>query len=134
MPREKHIGTPAEVQAKKDLLMNKGIRPNAEAIARIGVDGDIAVLVVNPMGGTKRLAQALGWTPKRPVLRLARSRMEALANADAVTASWVRRPRPDTLRIFVLMEHGTLLVNFEPNRGYYIEPGSSEIELERNAN
>jgi hypothetical protein len=43
---------------------------------------------------------------------------------DEVTANWIQSIRAG--RILAIFHDGTLLVNFDRNRGYSVEPGSTD--------
>lgn len=107
-------------------LLKKGVHPHTDALAQIAVDGDVAVVVFEPAAPAKEAARKLGWDGKSPVFRLPSSKHAELGKADHVTAAWLQRRDEGVSRMFVIMHEGTLLVNFAPERGYWVESGSTD--------
>lgn len=109
-------------------VLQAAIHPNADAIAEIALDGDIAVVyheVRVDTGLARSFYEALGgrgW----PVVRLARRRADRLfATADERLRRWALTPhRSNDAKIFVVVRDGNLLVNYAPDAGYSLEPSS----------
>jgi hypothetical protein len=75
----------------------------------------------------------VGWDGKSPVFALSdvRTRKQAADSeeqGDDVTVRWFRSNRQG--RIYVCAHMGTYLLNADPKKGFYIEPGSSTAEFE----
>jgi hypothetical protein len=116
----------ASSEAFMGRLIDEGIRPHAEQIASIIVDGrGIAVVVYELRVNWHEAARMMGWDGEASIFRLTRKAARRLATLDAVTARWVNSKRPG--RILVLSgEGGTLLLNFTDGVGFSIEPGSTD--------
>ncbi len=104
-------------------LLEHGIKPHAEDVAAIVLDGGIAVVAFEP--GVEALAflEAMGWKG-RPVFRLPIETKRALERTDDVTRGWCRR-KGGPARLFVVAHEGTLLLNHDHN-GFYLEERSSD--------
>lgn len=108
-------------------ILDLGIKPNATEIGRIALKGQIACLVYDPEGEQSMQAlNALGWDKRAEVFALSKKAAKQLATADNATKAWVERKSGG--RIFVVAHRGTLLVNFEPGKGYWLEDGSTNAE------
>ena len=106
-------------------LLREVLVPQAEKLD----GGDIAVVVFEPGNACQRAARAAGWDGKSSVFSMPRPFRERLIeNADTVTATWLAGRRPGVVRMFVFLQEGTLLINWSPGTGYYIEPGSLDSE------
>ena len=110
--------------------IHDAIRIHGETLARIAIDGGVAIVVVDPIGRARKAAQIAGWNGTSPSLwRMDNSfRKQLIKNSDAVTAAWLSGQRPYHARIFVFMERGTLLVNHTPTTGFYFGPASLDAE------
>lgn len=97
-------------------LLEEGIKPHAEAIAALALVGRIAHVVYDEAAGAASTCE-----PMRASLR------RELCACDHITRRWCERRTRDA-RVFVQMSKGTLLVNFEPERGWFLEPGSTDSE------
>jgi len=111
-----------------DSLLEKSIRPNVGALARILLRGEIAVLLHDPAPFWNEALAAMGWDGRAKVFALDGAlAMRTIGQSDPVTAAWVqRRCRGGVGRIFVVARAGSLLVNYQPGKGYRIEPGSTD--------
>ena len=122
-------------------LHEEGIQSNAEKIARIFLDGDVAVLFFEVGRGPKEMqagaeagARALGWTGKRiEVTRMNTTRAAKLADAIAATTpgdtaaiEWLRRRSGN--RLFVLAHVGTLCVDHVAGAGFSVVEGTGDRE------
>jgi hypothetical protein len=114
-----------------DRLLKEGIRAHAAEIAEIaqGSDPAIAVVVFEPDERGRRALRAWGWDGEAQVFALPHECEAGLAKADLVTARWVARRTRDVSRIVVIVQSGTFLMNLEPGRGLYIEPGSLDTDV-----
>lgn len=112
-----------------DRILEQGIKPHVEAIARIGLDGDLAVVVFEPSDEAKPALAAFGWDGK-PVFSVNRTRaIKLMEKSDPVTRAWVaKKSSAECIRIFVFVHLGTLLVNYRPGEGYSLEPGSTDAK------
>jgi hypothetical protein len=126
-----------DIQDKsKELLtriLEKGIKPHAEAISRASLAGEVSVVFYEIQIGEPALVSALrslGWRGgTSECVRLSRTRAERLAdNLPPVDSAskWLRGHRPG--RIFAFTGKGSICVNFRPERGYWLEPGTLERE------
>jgi hypothetical protein len=112
-------------------LLEEGIKPHVAAIAPIAMNGGIAVVVFEPGVELQSALRNIGWDGTAAVFELSPARARAIADecanlGDRVTEAWLTRPQ--TGRIFLWAQSGTLLVNFVAHRGFSIEPGSLEGE------
>ena len=122
-------------------LHEEGIQSNAEKIARIFLDGDVAVLFFEVGRGPKEMqagaeagARALGWTGKRTeVTRMNKTRAAKLADVIAATTpgdtaavEWLRRRSGN--RLLVLAHVGTLCVDHVEGAGFSIVEGTGDRE------
>lgn len=117
-------------------LLEKGIKPHAEAIARIAATGGIAVVVWEvDESNLRKLLRAEGWRPSSPVFPMTPRMKAALDATDFVTCRWLKM-RSDlcVTRLFVVVRDGTLLVNYTPSEGFSLEPGSTDRERAVGAN
>ena len=122
-------------------LHEEGIAPNAEAIARIFEDGDVAVLFFEVGRGPESMkaaaeaaARGLGW--KGGVVEVARitaTRAETLANAlawkqpgDAAAIAWLRRR--SGMRLLVLAHVGSLCIDYVDGEGFDVVPGTDDAD------
>jgi hypothetical protein len=114
-------------------ILDEGVKPHAETIAKIALNRDVAVVafeVVDDPPIVKESLRSLGWHGE-PVFALNRTRAEQMAvesakRNDPVTAAWLRRRTMG--RIYLCTGAGTLLVNYDEKSGYSLEPGSSDTE------
>jgi len=112
---------------KLNKLLEDGLKPHAAAIAEIAMRGDIAVVLFEPSWGGIDAARVLGRSGSEMVFAINRTRARKhLSGADHITAKWVERREKGVARVFVIMNEGTLLVNYRPGAGWEIEPGSTD--------
>ena len=113
-------------------ILDEGIKPYTEELAPIIADGDVAIVVFEPADDVKPALRAAGWDGRAHVLRMPNGYRKRLArSSDAVTRAWLTRSASvsgSAGRIFLFVQRGTLLVNFSPERGYSLEPGSTDAE------
>jgi hypothetical protein len=80
--------------SKSDATMNRlleeGIKPHAEEVARICLEGGIACVVFEPGPEWQHALRSHGWNGE-PVFALPAKIRERLAKSDHVTKRWVER-------------------------------------------
>ena len=124
-----------------DRVHAEAIMPNADALARICSERDVA-LIFYEIGGpdpvtdrtAKEGARALGWGGGRvEIARLTHTQAGKIADeiersnpGDVAAISWFRRHSEG--RLFVLVQAGTFCVDFEPGKGFSIAPGTTDAE------
>lgn len=124
-----------------DRVYAEAIMPNVDALARIFVERDVA-LVFYEIGGpdpatdrmAKEAALALGWGGGRvEVGRLTHTQAGTMADeiersnpGDVAGIAWFRRHSEG--RLFVLVQAGTFCFDFEPGNGFSIAPGTTDAE------
>jgi len=113
-------------------IIDDGLAPHADLIARIISSGDIACVFFNVHEANLSAAQTLGFTGEGSVLRMSnavRKRfVERLrATGDTVTVNWLERKARN--RIFLMVELASFLINVEPGKGIQLEPGSLQTLL-----
>ena len=119
--------SPDETEAYFADVLDRGVKPHANAIAAITKGGDIAVVVFEPRGSMVVVAEAWGWNGSAPFFRLSNEkRKEACDNfreeGDKVSERWFNAQQNGG-RIFLLVHGGTFLLNITPE-GLVFEPGS----------
>lgn len=119
-----------ESEALQHRILAEGVKPYGRRIANVTADGSIAAVVFEPKGDVEKFARKLGWEKYHPVpvFRLSPEIMANMAAADRVTAAWLARSDKSIARIIVFTGLGSLLLNFEPSRGYWLEPESTDGE------
>jgi hypothetical protein len=127
--------TPADAEAMQRIV-NGCLRPHAPTIAVIGFSGDVAVVLHEPSEKAKARARAIGWDGKSEVFRLTAEGKRALAGStegsDAGISKWLGRkldPASPVARIYVLTGDDSLLMNFSPFGGWYVEPPATAGQL-----
>lgn len=124
-----------------DRVYDEAILPNADALARIFIERDVA-LVFYEIGGpdpeTDRMARegarAMGWEGGRVEIgRLTQARAEQMAAeiersnpGDVAGIAWFRRHSEG--RLFVLVQAGTFCFDFDPGSGFTLAPGTTDAE------
>ena len=124
-----------------DRVYAEAILPNADALAQIFTERDVA-LVFYEIGGpdpaTDRVARegarAMGWEGGRVEIgRLTQARAEQMAGeiersnpGDVAGIAWFRRHSEG--RLFVLIQAGTFCFDFEPGNGFSLAPGTTDAE------
>ena len=116
-----------------DRLLEEGILPVAEGIADVALKGLIPVVIFEPSKVEEQIFKGFfkGW---KPGVRLVGVRREDFAQtigtADHVTANWGSRPRAEgDFPVFVFWGASTLLLNHVVDKGWSIEPGSTDAEM-----
>lgn len=113
-------------------LTDRVLKPNAQNLAQIIYRGDIAVVLFEPFESALSCARSLGWDGERPIFRMSNGRRKRLAHVweevhgDKAAARWLRQRRRG--RIFLIVNGGTLCINYEPDHGFDIEPGTLDQE------
>lgn len=112
-------------------LMAEAITPNAEQIARAWESRRVPVVVHDLASDDARAAaRNLGWDGASTVFemaplvaRLFAAKLRAIG--DSAAAEWLTRGEPT--RLFVMSGHGTLCLNFDPDRGWSTAPGTNDL-------
>lgn len=125
-----HIA-PEEEEKLFQRLLNEAIKPQAQAIANLISRGHIAVVPFEPTGGGLGYLQNWGWKGES-VYRMTTRQRKTMAEVcrgcgDEITARWILSKGREG-RIFVIWGESTLLVNFVPDEGYSLEPGSTDLK------
>ncbi len=111
-------------------VMDEGIRPHSEALARIALARDVAVAVFEVNDRNKWVLRTMGWDGRAAVFPMPNDYRKRLARiSDTVTAAWLTRDPANVARVFVWSGIGTILLNFALKRGWWIEPGSLADEF-----
>jgi hypothetical protein len=109
-------------------LVSKSIAPHAEMVARWHGYGALIGVVHDIDPANADAARAWGWDGSCSVFRLSKGKERVLAGTDGCAQRWVAAPRDRLIRYFVLIQGGTLLVNFDTDAGeYFLEPGQSDL-------
>ena len=96
---------------------------HVEEIAPIISRGGVAVVVFEPSQAAKAALQfGFDWTGE-PVFRLSNAARKRLVHSKAA-ARWLDSTKRG--RILVFSGNGSLCVNFSPEVGYTIEPGTTD--------
>lgn len=120
-------------------LLDEAIKPNAEALARILLDGDVAIVFFEVGDGPSAMrkdavdgARVLGWRGSRvEVSRMTKRRAAKYADTIAriapsdPAAGWLRRTSGPA-RIYVCAHVGTICVDYDPGTGYRVAPGTDD--------
>jgi hypothetical protein len=106
------------------------LAPNAEAIARIVLGGDIAVVVHNARPEMLDMARDIGWDGEASVFRMSNVMRKRFARVlknqgDRVAHDWLMRK--SKCRVFLIIELANFLMNFD-GCDWSVEPGSTDAE------
>lgn len=116
-----------------DRLLDEGILPVAKGIAGFALKGLIPVVIFEPGKAEEEILRGLfkGWKPSIRLVGISRKDFaRTIGTADHVTANWGARPRPEgDFPVFVFWNGATLLLNHVVDRGWNIEPGSTDAEM-----
>ena len=127
-------GLAKEKQNIMDQAVNGLLYPNQEKLVNLGMEGKLAVAVMNPKGAGKRALKALGWNGRSKVFGVPKDKaLQFLGKADAVTGPWITRERAYSMPVLLFTGKGTLLLNLvagEDGINVEVEPGS----LDKDAN
>ena len=130
---ERRTATPEETKTIFDRILEEGIKPNVETIARAHANGEVAIVFFEVAADdpeSKEGAKALGWLGSLcECVPMNRTRAEALANALPQVdpaARWLRGRRPG--RIFLFVQRGTFCIDYELGKGYSFAPGTTDLE------
>lgn len=118
------------VKAFMDRLVELGLKPQAETLARAYVAGDVAVVFFEVGAWAQSAARAHGWNGQDGATWITKTRAMKLADAlershpgDHAGTSWLRSRERG--RIFVVTGNGTVMLNGVPEAGgYVIAPGT----------
>lgn len=119
--------TPAAYQVER--LLEEGIKPHAETLLRLASAGQFACVLFEVDRETKQSLRPHGWRAGREVFPIGLQMLEALKATDAAARRFFSTtPDSENVRIFAMVHKGTILVNWSPSKGYWIEPGSTDTE------
>jgi hypothetical protein len=120
-----------ETSVYLERILEEGIKPCAAMISEIAEGGGIAVLVYKATGkSAKHAIRKMGGSGLHThAFRLSSEYTSVIASSDHVTRQWVARSEDGLAKILVISGHGTLLVNFHRERGFWIEPGSADEQV-----
>jgi hypothetical protein len=119
----------------------EGIVPNVDAIARVFLDGDVAILFFEVGGPDPKMgpfaeqaARALGWKGGRiEVGRMTKTRAARMADAiaqstpgDVAGIAWFRRRAGD--RLYLVTQYATFCLDYAPAEGWSLAPGTTDRE------
>ncbi|HEX4334324.1 MAG TPA: hypothetical protein VH062_00340 [Polyangiaceae bacterium] len=109
-------------------VVEEGIKPHAETIARIVKDDSVAVVLFNVHPSVADVPRNLGWDGASPVFRMSSRVRKRFAKhlgnvGDVVAQRWFSCSKPG--RIFVFVELGTFLSNHDRDGNFTVEPGST---------
>ena len=108
-----------------DALADVVIKPNAEAIEEIAERGGISMVCHKPGLMAADFLTSLGWKGKG-CIAMPEDVRRALASSDHVTKRWLERSFDgETVRIFLFVNDGTMLLNYENEKGFWLEPNST---------
>lgn len=139
--KEANVDTANTKQTFFSRLQVEAIAPNAEAIAAILRDRDVAVIFFEVGDGPAEArsaaeggARALGWKGGRvEIARMTKTRAAKVADlieksnpADASAIAWLRRRTGH--RVFVVARVGTLCVDHAEGTGFSVAPGTVDRE------
>lgn len=116
-------------------IIQAGITPHVDQIARIGIGGSIVVVVFEPSETAKMALTHWNWTGA-PCFRMTTRHRKTMAKAleamgDEAAARWLMRKqnRSDpVIRIFLFVHDATFCINFTPEKGYWVEPKTLDHE------
>ncbi len=127
-----------------DRVHAEAIMPNVDALARIFVERDVA-LVFYEIGASdpatdsmvKEGARSMGWGGGRvEVGRLTQEQAGRMADGiersnpgDVAGIAWFRRHSEG--RLFVMVQGGTFCFDFESGKGFSLAPGTTDAEWKR---
>jgi hypothetical protein len=113
---------------EQDIL--ERIKLHAERIAELSLSGAVAVVCAPDVAPEVRvqlgandgsLAFAMSDEVRKAMIA------DCLKRGDSATVRWLRADSSGRI-FYVSGSGGTLLINFEPGKGYSIEPGSTDEE------
>jgi hypothetical protein len=114
--------------APLERLIKEGIQPRADEIAEIGADDGIAVVVFEPSQEWKDALSTHGWKGEA-VFPMSDRIRKSLSTTDDLTEKWVANARPETMRLFAIVQDWSLLLNKKRGEDWSIEPGSTDEGL-----
>jgi hypothetical protein len=122
--------TPEETATFFHRLIERAIKPHAQAIAEMWVEDSVAVVFFEATGGARAQAkEAFGWDGVSDVFAMPEENARRCAAGckhmgDNVTHAWLMTNRPG--RVFALVHDGaTFLLNFGDD-GWSLEPNSTD--------
>jgi hypothetical protein len=118
-----------------DRILQSGIKPHVNEIARIAAGRGIAVVLFNACDAAIEVLQHSGWKGEmcfRMTTKFRKAFAKNLADiGDTAAARWLlRKPNKQEARVFLFVDSATLCLNCGPD-GWYPEPGT--IDAERTA-
>lgn len=115
------------LQESMNEVMHAAIEPRWEAIKRIALDGDVAIVIHEPteVKSTRVLLATLRGSDGKDVMRLTRTRAARVFAGDARTLRWTtaRVPSGHT-RVFLWTRRTYFLLNHTRERSWWLEPGT----------
>jgi hypothetical protein len=115
-----------ESTAVLDRVVRKGLIPHFDALAAIWQRNSLAAAVFEPMGESIDFAYTLGWDGRTPVFRanepVCRRMARNLAETHPADAAWLLRTTGR--RVLFIVQLGNLNMNYESERGFFMEPGT----------
>ncbi len=116
-------------------IIEEGVAPYIEEIKRIAARGQIACVVFEIESNLKEALRAHGWEEGVNVFPAGEKLRNTLVGTDAISRQWFAAiPDADHVHIFLFAQKGTALLNWSPRRGYWTEPGSSDLERAQGPN
>lgn len=112
-------------------LIDTCIKPHANWFVKTADRGEFVAMLFEPAPLVIEVSKTLGRRRDAKHWALPPEAVRSLRHTDHVANQWfATAPRADHVKIFVLAHSGsTLLLNFEPGKGYYLEAGSLDAEV-----
>jgi hypothetical protein len=110
-------------------LFEDGIKPNLTRILDIARRDRIPVLMFEPSEGSLAAARNLGAHGEALFSLSKKKALRVLGDVDKVTGPWIKNSHPEGgLHLLVFVHGGSLLLCYDPERGWYPEPGSLDAD------
>lgn len=113
-------------------ILSQGIVPFTPQLISIWNKGLVAFVGFEMRPFTMKAWRTLfpKWNKRRdaPVIGVSGKEYASRVECDPVTRNFLVRERTDDYPVFLFTGEGTLLLNFHPDRGFSIEPGSTDDE------
>lgn len=126
---------PADSSAGRELLrpLEDALKARADEIRRAGRYGDVVAFALDLVSPSDEAAKVIGWDGKKVVWRVPRNKLSAIGSCDRATADWVKRSPSGAVRVFVMYQQATFLMNLYRDKAA-IASGSSDEELAASRN